>query len=317
MSPSKKSDVQTPTDGNGKVDSKDKTSGKQSTSTRLNVLKTYKMFIGGKFPRTESGRYIKYAPDGKSPVANVCWGSRKDFKQAVVAARQAQSGWENASNYLRSQILYRVAEMLEGRRNQFVEELQLQTLTKKQAEDEVDTAIDQLVYFAGWCDKYQQVFSSVNPVNSSHFNFSVCEAVGVVDIFAPEDSGLLGLVSSIAPVLAGGNTCVVLASEKYPLTAITLAEVLNSSDVPGGVVNILTGYRSELLNHFASHMDVNAMIYYGNDSEEIKAIQELAAANVKRVFIREEADYTSEKYRSPYPILDTVEIKTTWHPVGL
>lgn len=317
MATSKKTDVQSPTDGNGKAESDSAAGQDKSTATRLNVLKTYKMYINGKFPRTESGRYIKYAPDEKSPVANVCWGSRKDFREAVVAARQAQQGWADASDYLHSQILYRIAEMLEGRRNQFVEELQLQTLTKTQAKTEVDAAIDQLVYFAGWCDKYQQVFSSVNPVNASYFNFSVCEPVGVVGILAPEESGLLGLVSSIAPVLAGGNTCVVLASENYPLSAITLAEVLNSSDVPGGVVNVLTGYRSELLNHFASHMDVNAVIYYGDDREQIKTLQEMAAGNVKRVFVRETADYTAEKSRSPYPILDTVEIKTTWHPVGL
>ncbi len=157
----------------------------------------------------------------------------------------------------------------------------------------------------------------MNPVNASYFNFSVCEPTGVVGILAPEDSGLLGLVSSIAPVIAGGNTCVVLASEKYPLSAITLAEVLNSSDVPGGVVNILTGYRKELLEHFASHMDVNAVVYYGNDPDQIRALQDAAPGNVKRVFVRDETEFTSGNARSPYPILDTVEIKTTWHPVGL
>lgn len=289
----------------------------QETSTRLNVLKTYKMYIGGKFPRTESGRYIKYAPEDGSPVANVCQGSRKDFRDAVVVARNAQPGWAGASDYLHSQILYRIAEILEGRRNQFIEELQLQTVPENEAAEEVDAAIDQLLYFAGWCDKYQQIFSSVNPVNSSHFNFSVCEPVGVVGVFAPQDSGLLGLVTSIAPVIAGGNTCVVLASEKYPLSAITFSEVLNSSDVPGGVVNMLTGYREELLDHFASHMDVNSVVYFGTNTDHIKTIQEKAAENMKRVIIRKETNYLSETYKSPYPIIDTVETKTTWHPVGL
>ena len=317
MGTSKKTDVQSTEDGNGKIESENGPTTEKVTSTRLNVLKTYKMYIGGKFPRTESGRYIKYAPKNGSPVANVCQGSRKDFRDAVVAARNAQPGWADASDYLHSQILYRIAEMLEGRRNQFIDELQLQAVPEKEAAAEVDAAIDQLLYYAGWCDKYQQVFSSVNPVNSSHFNFSVCEPAGVVGIMASQDAGLLGLVTAVAPVIAGGNTCVVLASEDYPLSAITFAEVLNSSDVPGGVVNILTGYREELLHHFASHMDVNSFVYFGTNSEQIKTLQEKAADNLKRVILRKETDYLSETYKSPYPILDTVETKTTWHPVGL
>ena len=217
---------------------------------RLAVAKTYKIYIGGKFPRTESARYYPLEDKKGNVIANICRGSRKDFRNAMVAARSAQAGWAKASAYLRGQILYRIAEMLEGRREQFVAELRLQGVAARAAEKEVDASIDRLVYFAGWADKYQQVFSSVNPVSSAHFNFSVLEPTGVVAILAPENSGLLGLVSNIAPAIVGGNSCVVLASESQPLCAVSFAEVLHASDVPGGVVNILTGYRSELSGHF-------------------------------------------------------------------
>ncbi len=274
------------------------------------ILKTYKIFIGGQFPRTESGRYYQPA----KLKANICLSSKKDFRNAEVAARNAFGGWSGKSAFNRSQILYRIAEMLEGRKAQFVDELIQQGSTKKQADQEVVLSIDRLVYYAGWCDKYMQIFSSVNAVASSHFNFSVPEATGVVSVIAPEETSLLGLVSVIAPIIAGGNTCVVLASETKPLCAVTFAEVINTSDVPGGVVNILTGNTKELLQHFSSHMDVNAIIYCRNNKEEIKLLSENASLNVKRVFIYNK-DWSKSENENPYLILDTQEIKTTWHPI--
>jgi len=282
---------------------------------RIAVAKTYKIYIGGKFPRTESGRYFAHKDKKGNVVANMCRGSRKDFRNAVVAARGAQSGWAKASAYLRGQILYRIAEMLEGRRQQFIAELVLQGATQKAAEKEVDLSIDRLIYYAGWADKYQQVFSAVNPVSSSHFNFSVLEPTGVVSILAPDKSGLLGLISNVAPVIVGGNTCVVLASESKPLSAVSFAEVLHASDVPGGVVNILTGFRSELTEQFASHMDVNAVIYCDGGKAVAKTVQELAADNIKRVIARDRVDWSGDA-ENPYLIRDTQEVKTTWHPIG-
>jgi len=286
------------------------------TMARIPVAKTYKIYIDGKFPRTESGRYFTLE-DGKGHVvANICQGSRKDFRNAVVAARKAQPGWAKASAYLRGQILYRIAEMLEGRREQFVAELRQQGSTRRAAEKEVDLCIDRLIYFAGWADKYQQVFSAVNPVSSSHFNFSVLEPTGVVSILAPDDTSLLGLVSNLAPTIAGGNTCVVLASEAKPLCAVSFAEVLHASDVPGGVVNILTGLRSELTDQFASHMDVNAIICCDGARTTAQTVQELAAENMKRVVRRARIDWTRAEAQHPYLIRDTQEVKTTWHPIG-
>ena len=282
--------------------------------SRIEVLKTYKIYIGGKFPRTESGRYYQPEANGKV-LGNICLSSRKDFRNAVVAARSAQGGWSAKSAYNRSQILYRIAEILEGRKNQFIEELIQQGSKKAQAEKEVDLSIDRLIYFAGWCDKYTQIFSSVNPVASSHFNFSAPEPTGVVAILAPEESGLLGLISQIAPTIAGGNSCVVLASENKPLCSVTLAEVLSTSDVHGGVINILTGNRKELIPHFASHMDVNALVYCGDNSAEIKSIHEAAIENLKRVIVRDGGGYLSDKYENPYLISSLQETKTTWHPI--
>lgn len=286
-----------------------------TTSKRLNVLKTYKMYIGGQFPRTESGRYYTAVNKAGDKLANMCLGSRKDFRDAMVSARSAFGGWGARSAFNRGQILYRIAEMLEGRRAQFVDELMQQDVPQKQAEAEVDLSIDRLVYYSGWCDKYQQVFSSVNPVASSHFNFSVAEPMGVVSIIAPQQSGLLGLVSLIAPAIAGGNTCVVLASHEKPLCAVTFAEVLNSSDLPGGVVNILTGTVKELAVYFADHMDVNATVYCDNDKAIQALLKEKGAMNVKRVFIYADRNFNSEEGQSPYYILDLQEIKTTWHPI--
>ncbi len=287
-----------------------------SEPERVGVLKTYKLYIGGKFPRTESGRFYKAEDHEGEALANMCRASRKDFREAVVAARAAFAGWSSASAFLRGQILYRVAEMLEGRKEQFIAELSALGATPAKARAEVEEAIDRLVYFAGWCDKYQQVFSSVNPVSSSHFNFSLLEPTGVVVIVAPQKNPLLGLVANLAPAIAGGNTTVILASEKLPIAAVSFAEVLHSSDVPGGVVNILTGLRSELLEHFAAHMDVNALVYCGNDQKQIKQVQELAADNIKRVIVRKLARWDDEKSRNPYLLADTQEVKTTWHPIG-
>ncbi|MBL7762269.1 MAG: aldehyde dehydrogenase family protein [Chitinophagaceae bacterium] len=288
---------------------------KPASSKRLEVLKTYKIYIGGQFPRTESGRYYTPVNAAGKKLANVCLSSRKDFRNAVVAARSAFSGWSGRAAFNRSQILYRMAEMLEGRKAQFIEELILHDSTKLKAEKEVNLAIDRLIYYAGWCDKFQQLYSSVNPVASSHFNFSVPEPMGVVSIIAPQNDSLLGLVSVIAPVIAGGNTCVVLASESKPLCSVTFAEVLNSSDLPGGVVNILTGSVKELISWFADHMDVNATIYCENDSDTRRMIQEKSALNLKRICLYDKINWYSDEGQSPYFIMDTQEIKTTWHPV--
>ncbi len=288
---------------------------KINNTERLSILKTYKLYIGGQFPRTESGRYYVAKNAKGIQLANMCLASRKDFRDAMVVARSAFKGWSARAAFNRGQILYRIAEMLEGRKAQFIEELIQQDATKVQAEKEVDTAIDRLVYYSGWCDKYQQLFGTVNPVASSHFNFSVPEPQGVIAIIADQQTSLLGLVSAIAPVIAGGNTCVVLASETKPLCAITFAEVINSSDVPGGVVNILTGKISELAAQFASHMDVNAVMYCGNDAAIQKELQEKGVANVKRIIVHKDVNWFSEKAQSPYYIMDVQEIKTTWHPI--
>jgi acyl-CoA reductase-like NAD-dependent aldehyde dehydrogenase len=283
-------------------------------TTRIEIQKTYKIFIGGQFPRTESGRYYPLKNKKGEITANICLSSRKDFRNAEVAARGALSGWSSRAAFNRAQILYRVAEILEGRKDQFIAELVSQGSSASSARQEVEMSIDRMVYYSGWCDKFQQVFSAVNPVASSHFNFSVPEPTGVVAVIADENSSLLGLVTAIAPVIAGGNTCVVLASESKPLCSVTFSEVLNTSDLPAGVVNILTGTSAELHTHFSSHMDVNAIVYYRNNSSEIKTIKENASLNVKRVFVYK-ANIFSEDHANPYYIMDLQEIKTTWHPI--
>jgi acyl-CoA reductase-like NAD-dependent aldehyde dehydrogenase len=281
---------------------------------RLDINKTYKLYIGGKFPRSESGRYYATNDSKGNIIANMCLASRKDFRNAVVVARKAQSSWANTSSLNKGQVLYRIAEMLEGRKEQFIAELVLQGESVKKAQIEVTTAIDRIVYFAGWSDKYQQVFSAVNPVSSSHFDFSILEPVGVVSIIAPEKSSLLGLVSVIAPAIVGGNAVIILASETKPLTAISFAEVINSSDVPGGVVNILTGKKDELISHMASHMEVNSIVYCGNEDKYIKSISELASNNVKRTVFYRKDIWTNAECESPYLIEQLQEVKTTWHP---
>lgn len=284
---------------------------------RIDVKKTYKLYIGGEFPRSESGHFYKVFDENKAFLTNACRASRKDFRDAVKAARGAFGGWSGRNAYNRGQILYRIAEMMENRREQFMLELVQIGFKKNEAEADINASIDRLIYYAGWTDKYQQIFGSVNPVASSHFNFSLLEPTGVVSVMAPEKSPLLGLISVIAPVIAGGNTCVVLASEPHPLPAITFAEVLNSSDVPGGVVNILTGLREELVEHFSTHMDVNAVFYTDKLTPEMrKMIDENAALNVKRVVKHQINDWYSEGAQSPYLITDFQETKTTWHPIG-
>jgi acyl-CoA reductase-like NAD-dependent aldehyde dehydrogenase len=286
-----------------------------SKSSRVLVLKTYKIYIGGKFPRTESGRFYELKDHKGNLLANMCLSSRKDFRNAVVAARGAFGGWSSRAAFNRSQILYRIGEMLEGRRAQFVDELMQMGASQVAAEQEVSLSVDRLIYYSGWCDKYTQIFSSVNPVASAHFNFSVPEPTGVVAGIASESSGILGLVSIIAPVIAGGNTCIVLASEKRALCAISFAEVLNSSDVPGGVVNILTGREEELYEHMSTHMDVNSLSYGGSNKEHLTTIKVNAADNVKRVLDYSKVDWNSDKGESPYFIADHQETKTTWHPI--
>lgn len=281
---------------------------------RLKVLKTYKLYIGGKFPRTESGRYYPLENKNGDTIANVCLGSRKDFRNAVVAARKAFGDWSSRSHFNRSQIVYRIAEMIEGRSQQFVDEMVEMGMDKAQAQKEVEQSIDRIIYYAGWCDKYQQIFSSVNPVASSHFNFSALEPMGVVTAMAPEKSPLLGLLSVILPAIVGGNSVIVLADEKLPLCAITLAEVLATSDLPGGVVNVITGQREELVEHISTHMDVNAVIYTGEKNDQFKKIKENAALNVKRV-LTFNGDWSKEGTQNPYWIKDLQEVKTTWHPI--
>lgn len=284
---------------------------------RIDVKKTYKMYIGGGFPRSESGRTYKVFDTDDNLIANACQGSRKDFRDAVKTARGAFSGWSSRSAYNRGQILYRIAEMMEDRREQFMKELGPIGFKTAEAEADINASIDRLIYYAGWTDKYQQVFGSINPVASAHFNFSMLEPTGVVTAFAPENSPLLGLVSVIAPIIAGGNTCVILASEAHPLPAMSFAEILNSSDVPGGVVNILSGYREELAEHFSTHMDVNALCYTDELPQEMKKmIDENASLNVKRIVKRPVNDWYDEEAQSPYFLTNFQETKTTWHPVG-
>ena len=282
----------------------------------LKIHKTYKLYIDGKFPRTESGRYIKWIDPKKNMTINFCRGSRKDFRNAVVAARGAFKAWSDRSAYNRGQIFYRIAEMLESRKEQFKSELILQGFTKKQSEKEVALSINRLVYYAGWADKYQQLFSRVNPVSSPYYNFSSPEPTGVVSVIAPDDSCLLGFLSVIVPAVVGGNTVVILASESYPLCGITFAEVLHSSDVPGGVINIMSGRRSELIEQFSSHMDVNAIIYCGVDSGHASMIEKNTALNVKRAVNYADQNWINPDSEGPYHIMKSQEIKTTWHPIG-
>ncbi len=282
--------------------------------SRLEVLKTYKIFIGGQFPRTESGRYYKPLDSKGKALANICLSSRKDVRNAVVAARKAFGPWSERAAFNRGQILYRIAEMLEGRQAQFVDELMRQGSSKVSATNEVNLSIDRIVYYAGWCDKYNQVVSSVNPVSSSHFNFSSLEPMGVVGIVAEQSTSLIGLVSLILPAICGGNSTVVLASEKLPLCAVTFAEVIHSSDVPAGVINILTGSPEEMAVTLASHMDVNALITSNLESQFSNKLSLLSVDNLKRKFDYE-VNWVEKEKQALHYISDLQEIKTTWHPI--
>lgn len=288
-------------------------------STRLDVRKTYKLYIGGKFVRSESGKYLEAkGPDG-AHLDNYCWASRKDFRDAVVAARAAQPGWEKATAYNRGQILYRAAEMLESRREALAAEVsRSHGVTLEQARTGVGRVCDRLVHHAGWTDKYQQVFGSVNPVASPHFNFTTPEPMGVVVILAPDLPVLLPMVSLLLPVILSGNTAIVIPSERAPLPALSFAEILATSDLPGGVVNILAGRRAELAPHIASHMDVNAIVDGAGVPDISAQLQAGVATNLKRYFNHAlpEADWFTERGEDPYWILDTVEMKTAWHPIG-
>jgi acyl-CoA reductase-like NAD-dependent aldehyde dehydrogenase len=289
-------------------------------NNRLSVKKTYKLFIGGKFPRSESGRYLPAKSPAGEHLDNVAHASRKDFRDAVVAARAAVAGWSKASAYNRGQILYRAAEMLQNRAPELVNEVARSTgSTAAKARREVSSAIDRLVHFAGWTDKYSQVFGSVNPVATSHFNFTTPEPTGVVVALAPDEPSLLAFVSLAASVILSGNTVIVVASEKFPLPAATFAEILATSDLPGGVVNILTGKRAELIPHIAGHMDVNAIVDGIGDSEIGSKLQAGTALNLKRYakHALAPADWFTSKGEDPYRILDTVEFKTAWHPIGV
>jgi len=293
-------------------------------TTRIEVRKTYKLYIGGQFPRSESGRsYVVRTPDG-APLANAVRGSRKDVRDAVRIARAAFPGWSGKTAMNRGQVLYRVAELLEGRRDQATDEVaQAEGLDAVGAREQVDRSIDRLVWYAGWADKLSQVLGTVNPVGASYFDFSIPEPTGVVGIIAPESSSLLGLVSRLAPVVVGGNTAVVLTSEARPLPAVTLSEILATSDVPGGVINIISGRRAELVPWLAGHMDVNAIDAFGVPTELRVALERAAVENMKRVARPPRSgvdgfDWLDDtRAQRPEWIAAFLEIKTVWHPVGM
>jgi acyl-CoA reductase-like NAD-dependent aldehyde dehydrogenase len=282
-----------------------------SAERRIAVAKTFKLYIGGQFPRTESGRYLSVQLADGSTI-NTCYASRKDLKNAVVAARAAVTGWGSRSAYNRSQILYRIAEMLEGRKMQLAADLVQSGHSPDDANQELDDTIDRIVYFAGWCDKFTQVFSAVNPVATSHFNFSVPEPMGIVGIIYSDDVSLLSMVSHLMPVVAGANTAVLMLPPRATPWAINFAEIMQTSDLPAGVVNVLTGLSKELTGHFASHLDINAVIDVGGTPAEIQELQSTGAAHILRVVSRSSQPVPPD----PYQIMDTQEIKTTWHPVG-
>jgi acyl-CoA reductase-like NAD-dependent aldehyde dehydrogenase len=302
----------------------------QRKQTRLAVQKTYKLFVGGKFVRGENGRVMPARGKGGALLANFCRASRKDFRDAVVAARAAFPNWSKQSAYLRGQILYRAAEMLEMRRGELQTEIARSNGNTRStrlrrgyggqaASSETTLAIDRLVHYAGWTDKFSQIFGAVNPVASSHFNFTVPEPTGVVVVICPDEPPLLGFVSLVAPVILSGNSAIVLVSTTKPLPALTFSEIIATSDLPAGVINVLAGDRAELAPHIASHMDVNAIV---DGSGEVKIGAELQRGgelNVKRYARRDLSEnmWRGPEAENPYWILDTVEMKTAWHPIGL
>ncbi len=285
----------------------------------LDVRKTYKLYVNGAFARSESGRTYAVNDMRGRLVANAVLGSRKDLRDAVVAARTAQDGWVRRSAYNRAQILYRVAEVMQGRRDQFVAELR-HGATAAAAGREVDAAIDRWVWYAGWADKFAQVMGASNPVEGPYFNFTVPEPVGVVGIVCPDDAPLLAMVSRVAPCIVSGNTTVVVASERWPLVTITLGETLATSDVPGGVINILTGTRAELVPWMAGHGDIDTVDLTGcaDDNALVTTAERAAAESVTRVVhaTARESQWLLERSQSPYTIASFVEYKTVWHPKG-
>ncbi|MFI0807602.1 aldehyde dehydrogenase family protein [Streptomyces echinatus] len=288
---------------------------KAEKTERLSVFKTYKLYVGGKFPRSESGRVYEVSDSKGNWLANAPQSSRKDARDAVVAARKAFGGWAGATAYNRGQVLYRVAEMLEGRREQFVREVaDAEGLSRPKAAAVVDAAVDRWVWYAGWTDKIAQVIGGANPVAGPYFNLSSPEPTGVVAVLAPQQSSFLGLVSVVAPVIATGNTAVVIASEKAPLPALSLGEVLATSDVPGGVVNVLSGRTAEIAAPLAAHQDVNAIDLAGADEALARELEIAAADNLKRVLRPQGVDYFET------PGIDRMtaflETKTVWHPTG-
>lgn len=279
-------------------------------SNRIDVKKTYKLFINGAFPRSESGRTYEVKTAKGVFLANPCLASRKDLREAVVAARAAHSGWNKATAYNRGQILYRIAEMLEARSSAFIEEIVLTTgVTKIKAAKEVIQAVDTLVWYAGWSDKIASLTGSNNPVAGPFYNFTVPESMGVVAAIAPENPSLLGLIESVAPIITSGNTVIILSSTKAPLSAISFAEVLATSDLPAGVVNILTGKKDEIAPWMASHMDIDAMDISGLSTKLTPAIKVAGAENLKRIH--------SFKNSNPGRITAFTESKTVWHTIGV
>jgi acyl-CoA reductase-like NAD-dependent aldehyde dehydrogenase len=288
----------------------------EQQSSRLEVRKTYKLYIGGAFPRSESGRSYPVTDPKGALLAHAAQASRKDLRDAVTAARKAFAGWSGATAYNRGQILYRIAEMLEGRREQFIAEVTAaEGATAARAATQVDAAIDRWVWYAGWSDKYAQVVGGSNPVAGPYFNFSMPEPSGVVGIIAPQESSLLGFVSVVAPAIATGNTVVVIASSDRPLPAVSLAEALATSDLPGGVINLLTGSVGELSPWLASHRDVNCLDLTGVEPKARVALAEAAADNVKRVFSPGPLDPAAEPGTSRLSAF--IETKTVWHPIGV
>jgi len=279
--------------------------------SRLDVNKTYKLFIGGAFPRSESGRVYEVKGANKKFIANPSLASRKDLRDAVVAAKSAQPGWANATAFNRGQILYRIAEIMEGRSEQFIDEIcALEGVTTKAAKLQVEEAIDTWVWYSGWCDKLSSVTGSLNQVSGPFYNFTTPESLGVVAIFAENKPSLLGVVRTLAPVLAGGNTAVLIASENFPLPAITLSESLATSDLPGGVVNILTGKSAELAPWVGSHMEIDGVDVAGLSKKQEEELKLVGADNLKRVF-----RFNPENH--PERILSFMEQKTVWHPIGI
>lgn len=284
--------------------------------SRLNVRKTYKLYINGEFPRTESGRFYPVLSSKGEVLANACRGSRKDVRNAVAAARKAVSGWSGRTAYNRGQILYRIAEVSESRAAELEDELRRGGVGKADAHREVERSIDRWIYYAGWADKFAQILGSVNPVAGPYYNFTVPEPTGVVAIVAPETPSLLGLVTRLAPAMVSGNTIVALTSEAHPLAPITMGELFQTSDVPAGVVNLISGHKSELVSWLAAHMDVNAIDVAGIADADLRRAAMLAAAeNVKRIVGAESSE--ADDSQSLAAISEFLEMKTVWHPVGV